>query len=40
MARFSPCSAVPGGWGLRGHAHTNDELIEAARAEIAERGGR
>ena len=32
--------AVPGGWGLRGHAHTNDELIEAARAEIAERGGR
>jgi hypothetical protein len=27
------------GWGLRGHAHTNDELIAAARAEIAERGG-
>jgi phenylpyruvate tautomerase PptA (4-oxalocrotonate tautomerase family) len=27
--------AVPGGWGLSGHAHTNDELIAAARAEIA-----
>ena len=32
--------AVPGGWGLRGHAHTNDELIEAARSVIADRGGR
>jgi hypothetical protein len=32
--------AVPGGWGLHGHAHTNDELIAAARAEITERGGR
>ena len=31
--------AVPGGWGLRGYAHTNDELVAAARAEIAERGG-
>jgi phenylpyruvate tautomerase PptA (4-oxalocrotonate tautomerase family) len=30
--------AVPGGWGLRGHAHTNDELIAAARAEIAQLG--
>lgn len=28
--------AAPGGWGLRGHAHTNDELVNAARAEIAE----
>jgi phenylpyruvate tautomerase PptA (4-oxalocrotonate tautomerase family) len=28
--------AVDGGWGLAGHAHTNSELIEAARAEIAE----
>jgi phenylpyruvate tautomerase PptA (4-oxalocrotonate tautomerase family) len=28
--------AVPGGWGLGGHAHTNDELIAAARAQIAE----
>jgi hypothetical protein len=27
--------AVPGGWGLKGHANTNDELIAAARAEIA-----
>ena len=28
--------AIPGGWGLRGHAHTNDELVSAARAQIAE----
>jgi phenylpyruvate tautomerase PptA (4-oxalocrotonate tautomerase family) len=27
--------AVPGGWGLFGHANTNDELVAAARAEIA-----
>ena len=27
--------AVPGGWGLWGHAHTNDELVAAAGAEIA-----
>ena len=27
--------AVPGGWGLYGHASTNEELIAAARAEIA-----
>lgn len=27
--------ATPGGWGLRGHANTNDELVAAARAEIA-----
>jgi phenylpyruvate tautomerase PptA (4-oxalocrotonate tautomerase family) len=26
--------ATPGGWGLHGHAHTNDELVLAARAEI------
>ena len=26
--------AVAGGWGLRGHAHTNDEIVDAARAEI------
>jgi phenylpyruvate tautomerase PptA (4-oxalocrotonate tautomerase family) len=26
--------ATPGGWGLWGHAHTNDELVDAARAEI------
>lgn len=28
--------AVPGGWGLSGHAHTNDELAAAARAQVAE----
>ena len=27
--------AVDGGWGLWGYAHLNDELIAAARAEIA-----
>lgn len=31
--------AVPGGWGLWGHAHTNEELVAAARAEIARLGG-
>jgi hypothetical protein len=30
-----PTEAVDGGWGLKGHAHTNAELVEAARAEIA-----
>jgi phenylpyruvate tautomerase PptA (4-oxalocrotonate tautomerase family) len=28
--------AVDGGWGLAGHAHTNAELVQAARAQIAE----
>ena len=27
--------ATPGGWGLQGHANTNEELVAAARAEIA-----
>jgi phenylpyruvate tautomerase PptA (4-oxalocrotonate tautomerase family) len=27
--------AYDGGWGLWGHAHTNDELVAAARAEAA-----
>src|SRR5271169_1734716 len=27
--------AVDGGWGLWGHAHTNAELVDAARAQIA-----
>jgi phenylpyruvate tautomerase PptA (4-oxalocrotonate tautomerase family) len=27
--------AVPGGWGLHGHANTNEELVAAARAQIA-----
>ena len=26
--------ATPGGWGLWGHAHTNDEIVSAARDEI------
>ena len=28
--------AVPGGWGLNGHANTNEELVAAARKQIAE----
>lgn len=28
--------AVHGGWGLGGHANTNDELVAAARKQIAE----
>jgi len=32
--------AVPGGWGLWGHAHTNEEIVGAARAEIARLQGR
>ena len=28
--------APDGGWGLSGHAHTNAELVSAARAQIAE----
>lgn len=31
--------AVPGGWGLWGHAQTNEELVAAARAQIAELQG-
>jgi phenylpyruvate tautomerase PptA (4-oxalocrotonate tautomerase family) len=27
--------AIAGGWGLKGRAHSNDELVSAARAEIA-----
>lgn len=27
--------AVEGGWGLWGHAHKNEEIVAAARAEIA-----
>ena len=29
--------APDGGWGLSGHAHTNDELVAAARAQLADR---
>jgi phenylpyruvate tautomerase PptA (4-oxalocrotonate tautomerase family) len=32
--------AVEGGWGLGGHANTNEELVAAARAQIAELSGR
>jgi phenylpyruvate tautomerase PptA (4-oxalocrotonate tautomerase family) len=32
--------AVPGGWGLQGHANTNEELVSAARAQIAQLQGR
>ncbi len=32
--------AVPGGWGLSGHANTNDELVAAARAQIADIQGK
>jgi len=28
--------AIDGGWGLWGHAQTNEELVAAARAQIAE----
>jgi phenylpyruvate tautomerase PptA (4-oxalocrotonate tautomerase family) len=27
--------AAPGGWGLWGHAHTNDEIVAEARKRIA-----
>ena len=32
--------AVDGGWGLAGHANTNEELIAAARAQIAKLAGK
>jgi phenylpyruvate tautomerase PptA (4-oxalocrotonate tautomerase family) len=28
--------AIPGGWGLGGHANTNDDLVAAARKQIGE----
>jgi phenylpyruvate tautomerase PptA (4-oxalocrotonate tautomerase family) len=31
--------AVAGGWGLWGHAHTNEEIVVAARAQIAKLKG-
>ena len=31
--------APDGGWGLAGHANTNQELVAAARAQIASLGG-
>jgi phenylpyruvate tautomerase PptA (4-oxalocrotonate tautomerase family) len=31
--------ATAGGWGLWGHAHTNEEIVGAARAEIAKLKG-
>ena len=32
--------AIPGGWGLGGHPNTNDEIVAAARAQIAELQGK
>ena len=32
--------AVEGGWGLWGHAHTNAEIVDAARAEIGRLTGK
>ena len=32
--------AATGGWGLWGHAHTNDELVQAARDQIGELQGK
>jgi phenylpyruvate tautomerase PptA (4-oxalocrotonate tautomerase family) len=32
--------APNGGWGLKGHANTNEELVAAARAEIASLAGK
>lgn len=32
--------AIEGGWGLGGHANTNEELVAAARAQIAELSAR
>jgi phenylpyruvate tautomerase PptA (4-oxalocrotonate tautomerase family) len=32
--------AVEGGWGLSGHANTNEDLVAAARAQIAELSAR
>ena len=32
--------AYDGGWGLKGHANTNEELVAAARAEIASLAGK
>lgn len=31
--------AADGGWGLAGHANTNEELVAAARAQVAELRG-
>jgi phenylpyruvate tautomerase PptA (4-oxalocrotonate tautomerase family) len=30
--------AVDGGWGLWGHAHTNADLVDAARSRLAAHG--
>jgi phenylpyruvate tautomerase PptA (4-oxalocrotonate tautomerase family) len=32
--------APEGGWGLWGHAHTNEEIVGAARSEIAKLSGK
>lgn len=30
-----PTEAAPGGWGLWAHTHTNEDLVVAARSELA-----
>ena len=32
--------AIPGGWGIGGHAYTNDEIVAGARAQIAGLSGK
>lgn len=32
--------AEPGGWGIGGHAYTNDEIVTGVRAQIAELSGK
>lgn len=32
--------AIPGGWGLAGHANTNEEIVTAVRAQLAELQGK
>jgi phenylpyruvate tautomerase PptA (4-oxalocrotonate tautomerase family) len=29
--------AIPGGWGIAGHANTNENIVDLARAELAHR---
>ena len=32
--------AISGGWGIGGHAYTNDEIVAGARAQLAELSGK
>ena len=36
---YAVTEAVDGGWGLAGHAHTNVELVSAARSQLARIAG-